>query len=314
MRAALPAGSIVLLDKPLGLTSHAATERVKRLFGASRAGHVGSLDPLATGMLPVCLGEATKVAAQIVEGAKHYAFTIALGARTATGDAEGELVERAAVPPLSQAVVDVALAGFVGRSLQTPPMYSALKVAGQPLYRLARAGRVVAREPRPVQIHSLAGRLVAADRLECVVCCAKGLYVRVLAEDIARALGSCGHVSALRRLRVEPFDPADMRTLEGWAQLLASAAPLPLLPPDAPLRHLPALFLDASETRRILHGQAIRRDVSTAEPLRLYDQDGRFLGLGSAGPGALVRPRRLFTREAGAEHDVAGSPGKGKGA
>jgi tRNA pseudouridine55 synthase len=312
MRAALESGGIVLLDKPLGLSSHSATQRVKRLFGAARAGHVGSLDPLATGMLPICLGEATKVAGQIVEGAKHYAFTIALGARTATGDVEGEVVETAEVPALTQADVDAVLAGLVGRGLQTPPMYSAVKVGGQPLYRLARQGREVPRAPRPVEIHALHGRLVAADRLECAVRCAKGLYVRVLAEDIARALGSCGHVVALRRLQVEPFDPADMRTLEAWAELLASGAPVPLLPADAPLVHLPAVQLDDPEARRMLQGQAVRRTVAAAETLRLYGPGGEFLGLGSSLGDGLVRARRLFaTTDAGAAAAAAGSaPGR----
>lgn len=295
MRTAAGVSGIVLLDKPLGLSSHAATQRIKRLFGATRAGHVGSLDPLATGMLPVCLGEATKVAGQIVLGAKHYEFVIALGARTATGDVEGEVVERADVPSLTQPVVDAVLRGFLGRGMQTPPMYSALKIGGLPLYRLARQGRDVPRSPRVVEIHSLTGRLAAADRIECTVRCAKGLYVRVLAEDIARALGSCGHVTALRRLRVEPFDPAAMRTLEGWAELLDRGAALPLLPADAPLVHLPYVRLDAQQARRIQQGQALRLTAPAAEVVRLYGPQEDFLGLGTTDPGGLLRPRRLFS-------------------
>lgn len=294
MRATPAAGGIILLDKPPGLSSHAATQRVKRLFGASRAGHVGSLDPLATGMLPVCLGEATKVAGQIVEGAKHYAFTIALGARTETGDIEGRVVERAAVPELTQVGVEAVLARFLGRGTQIPPMFSALKVGGQPLYRLARQGRDVPRAPRPIEIHALQGRLMAADRLDCVLRCAKGLYVRVLAEDIARALGTCGHVTALRRLQVEPFDPAGMRTLESWAALLASGSALPILPPDAALGHLPAVRLGAQDADRILLGQAVRQPLPSAPVVRLYGPDAEFLGLGSVTDVGLVRPKRLF--------------------
>lgn len=310
MRAALEPGGIVLLDKPLGLSSHSATQRISRLFGGIRAGHVGSLDPLATGMLPICLGQATKVAGQIVEGAKRYAFVIALGARTATGDVEGPVVERAAVPSLTQSALDAVLAGFLGRGRQTPPMYSALKVGGQPLYRLARQGREVRRAPRPVEIHALTGRLAAADRIECTVRCAKGLYVRVLAEDIAKALGSCGHVAALRRLQVEPFDPADMRTFETWAELLDCGAPVPLLPADAPLGHLPAVRLDPEQARRILQGQAVRQGAPAAEVLRLYGPEGDFLGLGSADPAGLVRPKRLFAVRSGGDDGGFGGPSR----
>lgn len=302
-----PACGIVLLDKPLGLSSHSATQRVKRLFRAARAGHVGSLDPLATGMLPICLGEATKVAGHVVEGAKRYSFTIALGARTSTGDAEGEVIERRDVPSLTDAAIQSVLGGFVGRGLQIPPMYSALKVGGQPLYRMARLGHEVPRAPRAIEIHSLTGRLAAPDRLECVVRCGKGLYVRVLAEDIARALGSCGHVVELRRLQVEPFDPAQMRTLEAWAELLASGAPLPLIAADVPLRHLPQVRLETEQARRIQHGQAVRCVTGAAAVLRLYGPAGEFLGLGSATEEGWVRPRRLFVP------DDASKPGASPG-
>ena len=146
---------ILLLDKPLGLSSTAAGLRVRRLLGAAKAGHVGSLDPLASGMLPICLGEATKVAGEILEGRKVYRFTVALGARTATGDTEGEVIERAAVPALTVAQLEAAMGGFLGESLQVPPMFSAIKQGGQPLYKLARAGKEVVREPRRIQIDRL---------------------------------------------------------------------------------------------------------------------------------------------------------------
>jgi tRNA pseudouridine55 synthase len=299
MVASAPSG-IVLLDKPLGLSSHSATQRVKRLLRASRAGHVGSLDPLASGMLPVCVGEATKIAGQIVEGAKVYEFEIALGARTATGDTEGEIVETQPLPPLSAARVDAVLQSFVGPGTQIPPMYSAIKQGGQPLYRLARQGREVERAARPILIHALAGRQVAPDRLACRVRCGKGLYVRVLAEDIARALGSCGHVVKLRRAAVEPFDEAGMLTLEALAALVDGGGDLPLLPPDAPLAHLPAVRLDAAQARRIGQGQSVTPHEplgSPADPLRLYGPDGSFLGLGRSDPAGQLHARRLFVLE-----------------
>jgi len=286
---------IVLLDKPLGLSSHSATQRVKRLLGASRAGHVGSLDPLASGMLPVCIGEATKIAGQIVEGAKVYEFDIVLGLRTSTGDAEGEIVERAPLPSPTQAQLDAALLGFVGAGQQVPPMYSAIKQGGQPLYRLARQGLEVERAARPILIHALSGQPVAADRLRCRVRCAKGLYVRVLAEDIARQLGGCGHVGMLRRLAVEPFEESAMLTLEALAEAAARGGAGPLLvPADAPLAHLPAAWLDSDQARRIGQGQTVPAGLPPADPVRLYGPDRGFLGLGRVDPDGRLHARRLF--------------------
>jgi tRNA pseudouridine55 synthase len=291
---------IVLLDKPLGLSSHSATQRVKRLFGASRAGHVGSLDPLASGMLPVCIGEATKIAGQIVEGAKVYEFDIVLGARTSTGDAEGEVVERAAIPAVPAAQLDAVLQGFTGPGQQVPPMYSAIKQGGQPLYRLARQGLEVERPARPILIHALSGQQVAPDRLRCEVRCAKGLYVRVLAEDIARALGSCGYVGMLRRIAVEPFEAAAMLTLEALAEVVARGeGERVLVAPDAPLAHLPAARLSADQARRIGQGQPVAMGLPPADPVRLYGPDGAFLGLGRADPEGRLHARRLFVPASG---------------
>lgn len=293
-------GGIVLLDKPLGLSSHSATQRVKRLFGASRAGHVGSLDPLASGMLPVCIGEATKIAGQIVEGAKVYEFDIVLGIRTSTGDAEGECVERAPLPSVTPAELARVLQGFVGPGQQVPPMYSAIKQGGQPLYRLARQGLEVERAPRPILIHALSGDQVGPDRLRCRVRCAKGLYVRVLAEDIARALGSSGHVGMLRRIAVEPFEAAAMLTLEALAEAVARGeGGRILLAADAPLAHLPAARLDPGQARRIGQGQPVETDLPAADPVRLYGPEGAFLGLGRADPGGRLHARRLFVPSPG---------------
>ena len=189
---------VLLLDKPLGLSSNAALQRVRTLFDRVKAGHVGSLDPLATGMLPVCLGEATKIAGDILAGRKRYRFTIALGSATSTGDTEGEITEHAAVPPLQETQVREVLARFHGLQSQVPPMYSALKRDGQPLYRLARAGLSVPRAPRSIELFELNLEELGGEHLVLETLCSKGTYIRVLAEDVARALGSCGHVAALR--------------------------------------------------------------------------------------------------------------------
>jgi tRNA pseudouridine55 synthase len=293
---------ILLLDKPLGLSSSGATQRVRRLFGGVKAGHVGSLDPLATGMLPICLGEATKVAGEILDGAKVYAFRIRLGQRTATGDTEGDIVETQPVPVLDPAAVQAALRAFIGESLQIPPMYSAIKQAGQPLYRLARAGKTVAREARRVRIHDLQLLAAGDDWLDCRVRCGKGTYVRVLAEDIATALGTCGHVTALRREAVEPFPASGMLGLEEIEALQRAGAPVPLIAAQDALRHLPAVTLDAEEARRLGLGQALGGRPPLPEAaaagvpvtVLLFAAAGRFMGLGLMDGHGRVRPKRLF--------------------
>jgi tRNA pseudouridine55 synthase len=318
---------ILLLDKPLGLSSNAALQRVRRTLGVEKAGHVGSLDPLATGMLPICLGEATKIAGDVLAGRKCYRFTIGLGARTATGDTEGAVVETAAVPTLDATVVDAVRQRFLGQQTQTPPMYSAIKRDGQPLYKLARAGVEVERTAREIEIFDLLVLGFAADRVELEAVCSKGTYIRVLSEDIAKALGTCGHVTALRRVHVEPFGSEPMETLESVALAREQGAWPRVLPADWPLGHLPKVSLDGPQVGRIMHGQAVfitpdisgRSDVSNvsgaasasdspgasdalrpglaAARVRLYDPVGRFLGIGEADGSGSVKPRRLFNAE-----------------
>ena len=284
---------VLLLDKPLGLSSNAALQRVRTLFDRVKAGHVGSLDPLATGMLPVCLGEATKIAGDILAGRKRYRFTIALGSATSTGDTEGEITEHAAVPPLQETQVREVLARFHGLQSQVPPMYSALKRDGQPLYRLARAGLSVPRAPRSIELFELNLEELGGEHLVLETLCSKGTYIRVLAEDVARALGSCGHVAALRRVAVEPFGGQPMQTLESLAQLRAAGAALPLLPLDFALQHLPAVHLNAADTERCRRGQRIAATAS-GQRVRIYDAQGRFMGLGEAEAQGGLQPRRLF--------------------
>jgi tRNA pseudouridine55 synthase len=288
---------ILLLDKPLGLSSNAALQRVRTLFDRAKAGHVGSLDPLATGMLPVCLGEATKIAGDILAGRKRYRFTIALGSATRTGDAEGEVIQRAAVPALDHAQVLALLARFRGPQSQVPPMYSALKRDGQPLYRLARAGVTVPRAPRSIELFELTLRALGPAHLELETLCSKGTYIRVLAEDLAAALGTCGHVAALRRVAVEPFENEPMHTLESLAQLRAAGTPLPLLALDFALQHLPAVHLGELDSERCRQGQRVA--ASAAGPrVRIYDSQGHFMGLGEADLSGGLQPRRLFNLDA----------------
>ena len=289
----MPSG-ILLLDKPRGLSSNGALQRVRALFGREKAGHVGSLDPLATGMLPICLGEATKVAGEILEGRKCYRFTISLGARTTTGDAEGTVSERAAIPALERSHIEAVLARFLGAGQQVPPMYSAIKRAGQPLYRLARAGLTVERAPRAIEVSQLRLLTFDPETLALEVRCSKGTYVRVLAEDIAAALDTLGHVSVLRREYVEPFQGERMHTLESLAEVHARGEEPALLPIDWPLGHLPAVHLEPDEARRVCQGQTVRAaDARRAMRVRLYGAEG-FLGIGASDADGLVRPRRLL--------------------
>lgn len=286
---------ILLLDKPLGLSSNAALQKTRRMLRADKAGHVGSLDPLATGMLPICLGEATKIAGEILSGHKLYRFTVALGTRTATGDTEGAIVETAVVPAFDPEQLNGVLRQFHGHQSQVPPMYSALKRGGQPLYKLARAGIEVERAARDIEIYKLAALSSSASELQLEVLCSKGTYVRTLAEDISKALGTCGHVQALRRVYVEPFDDAPMETLESIARALDAGTMPAILPADAPLQHMDALRLDARTSEMILHGQPIRGGESKAAGrLRLYDAAGTFIGIGESDGVGNIRPKRLF--------------------
>jgi tRNA pseudouridine55 synthase len=287
------ASGILLLDKPLGLSSNAALQRVRTLFERVKGGHVGSLDPLATGMLPVCLGEATKVAGDILAGRKCYRFSIALGARTSTGDTEGEVTETRGVPALTAGAIEAVLERFRGAQTQVPPMYSALKRDGQPLYRLARAGISVPREPRSIVLSELRLLSVAPKQLELQTVCSKGTYIRVLAEDLAAALDTYGHVAALRREYVEPFEHEPLETLESLAQRRECGAPLPLLPLDFALQHLPAAHLSAEDSERCRRGQRVAT-TTTGTRVRIYDAQQRFMGLGEADAGGGLQPRRLF--------------------
>lgn len=291
------AGGILLLDKPTGLSSNAALQRVRSLLGRPKAGHTGSLDPLATGMLPICIGEATKVAGALLDGAKGYTVTLRLGIRTDTGDSTGQEIERLPVPVLDATQLERALGSMRGPQQQVPPMYSALKHRGQPLYKLARRGLTVERAPRAVEIHELEALEVGADTVRLRVECSKGTYVRTLVEELGSRLGSCAHVTALRRDFVAPFRGEAMHTLE---ELQGLAGPLPLIEADRALPHLPQVRLEPAQERALFHGQTTPVDGLPEGPVRLYGADGRFMGLGQAAGGGQLRPLRLVAHGVGA--------------
>lgn len=289
---------IILLDKPQGLTSNAALQRVKRLFNARKAGHTGSLDPLATGMLPLCLGEATKMSAFLLEADKRYEVTIQLGVTTTTGDAEGEVTARSDVPPLTVDGIETLLAAFRGKQSQTPPMHSAIKVNGQPLYKLARAGQEVARESREIIIHSLELMCIEGDRLSLSVHCSKGTYIRTLAEDMGAALGCGGHVFALRRTAVGPFRDEPMVTLEALERVGAedpTSLRQFLLPSETAIAGWPGVKVSNDLAFFLCRGQPVFVPQSPTEGwVRIYRDDNRFIGVGRIMEDGRVSPKRLL--------------------
>jgi tRNA pseudouridine55 synthase len=291
---------ILLLDKPAGLSSNAALQQVKRLYSAAKAGHTGSLDPLATGMLPLCLGEATKVSAFLLDGDKHYETLARLGSETDSGDAEGEVTASMPVPAYSRADIEAVLARFRGDIVQIPPMYSALKHQGQPLYKLARQGREVERKPRTVTIHRLELLEIRPDSLRLAVECSKGTYIRTLVVDIGRALGCGAHVAELRRTAAQPFIGVGMHTLESLAAAAEGGYTVLdrlLLPMDSALPQLPEVVLEPELTACIRVGQAVRVAGAPAfGHIRLYGRrpaGTEFLGVGRVLEDGRVGPQRL---------------------
>ena len=295
---------LLLLDKPTGITSNAALQRVKWLFQARKAGHTGSLDPLASGMLPICFGEATKFAGYLLDADKIYRVQARFGVRTDTGDAEGSPVDTHDRAPVLPAELEQAVAALRGPIQQIPPMYSALKQQGQRLYVLARAGLEVPREPRPVHIHEFT--VENDDPVTPVfrVRCSKGTYIRTLIEDLAGRLGTLAHVIALRRLAVEPFGGQAMLTIDqieaaagsGASPSLAALDAL-LHPLEAALPHWPAVELDASAALRVSRGGPVPPPPGHYSGfVRLYAPGHRFLGVGELQPDGLVAPRRLVAQ------------------
>ena len=291
---------VLLLDKPVGLTSNQALQRVKRLYDARKAGHTGSLDPLASGLLPICLGQATKVSGFLLNASKRYEVTARLGQRTDTGDADGQVVEEQTIPPLDTNAVERVLTQFEGPQKQVPPMYSALKHQGQRLYKLARAGIEVERPAREIEIYGLELVKLEADAMHLDVACSKGTYVRTLVEDIAQALGTVAHVTALRRLGVGPYAEGrlyGLKELEALAGQGMEQLDDILLPVDSAIRHWPSVELGADSAYYLMQGQAVMAPgAPSSGKVRLYDEGHGFLGIGEVKLDGRVAPTRLFPR------------------
>lgn len=289
---------ILLLDKPAGVTSNGALQRVKRLFNAKKAGHTGSLDPIATGMLPLCFGEATKFSQFLLESDKTYHVVAKLGVQTNTGDTEGEVIATYPVN-VTEAQVDAVLPTFVGEIEQVPPMFSAIKHQGRPLYELARNGIEIERAARRIKIFSLTLTAFTADTLTLRVHCSKGTYIRTLVEDIARQLGCGGHVIALRRTAVASYSNAVMYTLPELESIALSTqfAGLSacLLPVETSVQAYPAIKLSTSAAFYLRMGQPVRTTLTLdCSLVRLMSEDAKFLGIGEVMSDGRVKPHRLL--------------------
>ncbi|MBU4151146.1 MAG: tRNA pseudouridine(55) synthase TruB [Gammaproteobacteria bacterium] len=284
---------VLLFDKPLELSSNTAMQKVRGLFGAEKAGHTGTLDPLATGLLPICFGEATKFTHALLDADKRYRATIRLGQRTTTGDAEGEIIEELPVT-VDEAQIRQVLLRFTGEISQLPPMHSALKHQGKPLYEYIRKGEVIERETRQVFIRELNLERWAATELDIDVLCSKGTYIRTLGEDIGAALGCGGHLIALRRTGIGEFGLDAAHTLPELEGLDGAARDALLLPVDSLTQGFPALMLDAVQAGRLAQGQRLAmRDDHPDGKRRLY-AEGDFIGLGELVTGRLS-PSRLLS-------------------
>ncbi|MCG8148474.1 tRNA pseudouridine(55) synthase TruB [Moraxella sp. PS-22] len=298
---------VLLIDKPQGMTSQQVVSKVKYLLksdvhDSKKAGHTGTLDPMATGLLPICLGEATKFSHYQLDAVKSYQAIIKLGEQTDTGDAEGEIIATIPVPNVTQAMLQSVTEQFLGEIMQVPPMYSALKKDGKKLYELAREGIEVERAARPLTIYELSLTPLSDQQLQLTVTCSKGTYVRVLAEDIAKALGTLGHLTALRRIRTGDFEIANAITLADFAALDIAARFDKLLAVDACVHSLPSLVLDASQSKRIRQGQRLnvkttmltQQLILTAnQTFRLFDPQQQFLGTGLLEPNGRLQPMKL---------------------
>ncbi|AVV33995.1 tRNA pseudouridine(55) synthase TruB [Cobetia amphilecti] len=297
-RRGLPIDGVLLLDKPKGMSSNYALQKARRLYQAQKAGHTGTLDPMATGLLPVCFGEATKFSSHLLEADKVYRARIKFGQVTDTGDAEGTVIREREIPEIAQAELDAVLDRFRGEIDQVPPMYSALKHQGRPLYELARQGIEIERAVRRVTIYNMALLARHSDGIEIEVAVSKGTYIRSLAEDIGEALGCGAHLTALRRLKTGPFTGdamLDFERLEALADQQAREGVL--LPVDILLDHLPRLDITAEMARMILRGQQAETTTGSLEVdslARVY-QDQQLLGLVRIAAEGVIAPRRLLS-------------------
>ena len=285
---------VFLLNKPLGISSNAALQKVRWLYRAQKAGHTGALDPLASGLLPICLGEATKFSHYLLDSVKRYQTTVFLGHSTTTGDVEGERLLEKAVPPLTEEIIQQVLTQFTGDIQQVPPMYSALKKDGKPLYESARAGIEVEREARQVTIVSLETLSFAYPNVVLKVRCSKGTYIRTLAEDMGKALGVGAHLSSLQRTGVGDLDLQDAMTLEQLEAMAEDERAQALLPLDALLQNCPAIELPQTEAARFVQGQRLKMTHADCDTVRVYWHE-RLIGLASVSHGTLSPQKVLMT-------------------
>jgi tRNA pseudouridine55 synthase len=290
---------IVVVDKPTGASSNHVLQQVKRLFDAKKAGHTGSLDPLASGVLPVCLGEATKLSGYLLDADKQYAVTCKLGITTDSGDADGEVIGEQAIPDFDETTLQPILDSFIGEQDQVPPMFSALKYQGQPLYKLARQGIEVERKARRIRIYEIQLLDCSHDSFTLSVRCSKGTYIRTLVEDISHKLGTGGHVTMLRRTGVAGYTLDDAVSLEKLAERREKGE-LPALDKllqaaEQALPDWPVINLDEAASKTLSFGQSIQveQDFECAN-VRLFDQNENFMGLGEMTPDGVVKPKRLF--------------------
>ena len=287
---------VLLLDKPLGFSSNQALQKIKWLLQAAKAGHTGTLDPLATGLLPLCFGEATKFAHYLTDADKTYVATIKLGVTTTTGDAEGDVLSTHSVQ-VDQRQFELACQQFVGEISQTPPMYSALKHEGKALYEYARAGVEIERKARNVNIYKIIQNAFEHDVASITVTCSKGTYIRTLAEDIGRILGCGAHLIGLRRTATANYHIANAITLEQFEAMTTEQRELALLPMDSAVEFLPAITLDADSTYYLQQGQPVwRGGVIPHGLLRLYSEQQVFLGLGELASDGKIAPKRLIVK------------------
>ena len=299
-RKGRPVSGIIILDKPLGRSSNHVLQEVKRLFNAQKAGHTGSLDPLASGLLPICLGEATKVSTYLLDADKSYQVTCQLGVMTETGDAEGKILAEQAVPVLDKEAILTLLKTFTGEQEQVPPMYSALKHQGQPLYKLARQGIEIERKARRITIYDIQLNDMTPDTLTLTVRCSKGTYIRTLAEDIGHKLGCGAHVSMLRRIEVAGYEMSQSITLEALHTSAAAgqtALDSHLLATEAALPDWPAVKLDQAQTAYLQQGRVVTLESDIAAvntKVRLFDDMNTFFGLGEIQVDRVLVPKRIM--------------------
>ena len=292
-RKGRPINGILLLNKPLGISSNRALQNVKLLYQAQKAGHTGSLDPQATGMLPICFGEATKISSFLLDSDKSYLTTAKLGITTTTGDTEGEILETKNVPTLTTELIESVLKQFRGGICQIPPMYSALKHQGKPLYELARQGIEIERKQRDVIIHKLKLVNFTSDSLKLEIDCSKGTYIRTLVEDIGHQLECGAHVATLHRTSVKPFT-AEMISWEVVENTPEKEVQNLLLPIDSGLTEFPKVTLSELQTTAILYGQAVNIAVPGSDHIRIYNHQNMFIGMGIPEGDYRLKPKRIM--------------------